>query len=258
MNNHGLKVCVVIPIYKNTFSREEELNVKNTINKFSGLKVFFIAPSDINTAYYTRMFNNIAFALFDKDYFKSIKDYNRLMLSKELYERFIEYDYMCICQPDVWIIKKTKDLLIIAEKGFDYYGAPWLKKKYLALLPHVPEKKWTNRLYKFVNFFYRRYPLVVGNGGFSLRKVDSTISLLERWKHQAADWFDNEDTFFSFIGKYKDDSFVLAPLDLAKHFSLETHSRRVITEEGIVPVGVHAYGKWYPNLKNEMGIKNDI
>ena len=101
------------------------------------------------------------------------------MLSAEFYERFLNSKYLLIYQLDAYVFKD--ELTAWCNRGFDYVGAPWTIKK-----------KYENPIYKPVlaikSFIYKlkgkpsRYAWLgnkVGNGGLSLRKVDTHLKAVQ-------------------------------------------------------------------------------
>lgn len=89
---------------------------------------------------------------FNEQYFDSVKSYNELMLSVDFYRSFREYQYMLIYQLDAFVFEDQLEYW--CNKGYDYIGAPWIKAN-------------------------KKFHPTCGNGGFSLRKIDSFIQLLE-------------------------------------------------------------------------------
>ena len=86
--------------------------------------------------------------------FKNIHGYNTLMLDPQFYRDFRNYEYMLICQLDAMIL--GDNLTSWTEKGYDYIGGPI-----------------------FAPGHYDSTDLAaVGNGGFCLRKVSSSIQAL--------------------------------------------------------------------------------
>jgi len=91
----------------------------------------------------------------------TIKDYNNLLVSKELYKK-IPTEIFLIFQTDSIICKTNKDL-INNFLEYDYVGAPWKKNK------------------------------TVGNGGLSLRKKSKMIEIIENCPYVNQP----EDVYFS-------------------------------------------------------------
>jgi hypothetical protein len=83
------------------------------------------------------------------------------MRSTELYRSFAEYSHLLIAQTDALVISDRLEGW--CEQGYSYIGAPW-----------------------FVGGSYPRRPLQflgVGNGGFSLRRIDDFLSVLSTPRH---------------------------------------------------------------------------
>ena len=110
---------------------------------------------------------------FSAEFFNGISKYNELLTSSFFYEKFVDSSHILICQLDCLVFRN--ELTLWAEKGFDYIAAPWFQK-YL----ETPEAGlWR-----------------VGNGGFSLRNVQSHLRVLNKRipkgffypKHGAEPW----------------------------------------------------------------------
>ncbi|GHV73371.1 hypothetical protein AGMMS49940_06730 [Spirochaetia bacterium] len=75
------------------------------------------------------------------------------MLSKQYYERFAGYEYMLIYQLDAYVF--SDQLVQWCDQRYDYIGAPWLDAQDTGENPAFQQ------------------PFSVGNGGFSLRRVQT-------------------------------------------------------------------------------------
>jgi len=240
------RIVVIIPIYKEQPSPEEQDAIRNNVAKLDQYDVCFVGPKGLNlNAYYKLCKKNIAFISFKKEFFKGISGYNRLLLSCDFYIKFSNYDYLYICQPDVWIIRDGNCLDSFIEDGYDYIGAPWIDAQYLRLIPTTNKFR---SIVKVINKCFPEYELFVGNGGFSLRKIGSCIRVIRDYRKI---WFHNEDIFFSYIGTYIDKEFKLPSVETAMRFSLEQCSKEICESKGIIPVGVHKYSIYYPDIKKQ-------
>jgi hypothetical protein len=85
--------------------------------------------------------------------------YNALLLLKNFYGRFIKYNYMLIYQLDAYVFRD--ELEYWCSQNYDFIGAPWITPQIITGDP----------------VFGNRFGVVVGNGGFSLRKIDAFIRL---------------------------------------------------------------------------------
>ena len=118
------KVCVVIPLYKDTLSASEEQSIIQGLDILDKHKKVFITADNYTLPDLLRNYSQLTF---DKNYFRDITGYNRLMLSREFYQKFSNYGFILIYQPDAWVFRD--ELLDWCNKNYDYIGAPWVKKK---------------------------------------------------------------------------------------------------------------------------------
>ena len=179
----------LIPIYLDRLSPIEEFSLKQSLNFIKPENAKFICPSYLDKSYYLSTFSQISFETYDDFYFKSIKGYNKLLLNKDFYANYLNYEFILILQTDAILIKDFFNEWTNA--GYDYVGAPWPNKFKLNL-------QWDG-------FAENNYQVesAVGNGGLSLRRVKSIISLIDEFP-QTTQYFVNstssEDLFFSTAG----------------------------------------------------------
>ena len=62
-------------------------------------------------------------AFFDQSYFSTPAGYNRLLLTTQFYEKFLDYDYILIYHLDALLFRD--ELTMWCGQGYDYIGAPW-------------------------------------------------------------------------------------------------------------------------------------
>lgn len=119
-----MDVCVIIPIYKDSFSENELISYNRTIEIFSERMIILVCPYKIEmfAESLCRKKINIKTEYFENKYFKGIIGYNRLLMSLNFYDRFTEYENILICQLDVFVIKDELDFWI--QQKFDNIGAP--------------------------------------------------------------------------------------------------------------------------------------
>ena len=192
---------------------------------------------------------------FPKRFFKGIPGYNRLMLSTSFYQAFEQYKYICICQPDVLILKDKNALEEIMNLEYDYIGAAWNPGVMCCIWDRrfdVFERTVTinRKIREIKHKIFKTYTLVVGNGGLSLRNVKACKNLLEEYKIYRFIWRENEDKFFACIGEYFAKGFRVADETIAQRFALE-HLAKTEMDKGNIPFGIHAYEKYYPNVMEE-------
>ncbi len=240
----------LIPVYKTKLPEDEIFAVNRYRKVLTKGDISFIAPEGLDITAYKEVFPEIGFVFFDPKYFKGIRGYNHLMLSVEFYRRFKAYEYLLIAQTDAVIWGDEDRIGEFIARGYDYYGAPW-----------IPERRiweWTfPKKRGFPGFFVRCCKkkgsgIVMGNGGFSLRKVDSCIRLIREYSFRKIYWFikRNEDIFFGVFGSDNHTDFRLADVECGMEFAAEYHLRERVLEKKI-PYAVHGWKKDFKDA-NEM------
>jgi hypothetical protein len=154
-----MRNVVIIPIYKTKPNWGENLSFNQCIKVFAQHVIVIVTYSELNISNYTNLFvgtgNEFKVEFFKKKYFKDLSGYNKLLLSKEFYQRFNGFEYMLIYQLDAWVFRDELDYW--CNRGYDYIGAPWFEK---CGLHENGNKLWA-----------------VGNGGFSLRRISSFLNI---------------------------------------------------------------------------------
>ncbi len=243
------QVAIVIPIYTTKLSENEWISLRQCAKTLNKHPIFIVAPNSIDLS----IINNKIFGLYEErfndDYFRSIADYNRLMLSEVFYRRFEKYKYILIHQTDAYVF--TDQLKKRCDLDYDYIGAPWtpVHSKYdkrfgrfilgTKLFFHKIRNKFSNK-----NLLYR-----VGNGGFSLRKVSKFIAIVTS-NQKKIDYYlinkgteFNEDVFFSYeMNKWKT-KITTPPYKEAIGFAFEQNPSLAFKHNNNkLPFGCHA---WY-------------
>jgi Protein of unknown function (DUF5672) len=230
--------AVVIPVYRERLSSDEEYSVRVSLSNLAGHDVFWIGPRSLDTSYYEENFPVRLLRRYDDAYFSSVEGYSRLLVQEKFYENFSNYEHVLICQTDAIVLRP--DLGKWLDGPFDYLGAPWPSGYSLQLqVPELPVKGPI------------RCNAFVGNGGLSLRRVESCISLIREFKSVSSEWASRghaEDLYFGFLGNLSR-RFVLPNVVTAAHFSHDIdpgYLQQLIGGE--VPLGVHAWGKYDRDL----------
>lgn len=199
------EVVVLIPLYRPTLTPDERISLRRTCQVLGGYPLVVVHPEGLCTGQISREFPSLAFERFADHYFRDIIGYNRLMLSEEFYGRFQgRYEYLLICQTDCYIFHDA--LSAWCRRGYDYVGAPYLRRPVYSW-PVVRQlvalrQAWMHARGRRTQF--DRY-LRVGNGGLSLRRVESHLRFLRenpglvarytRPEHRVH--LGNEDTFWA-------------------------------------------------------------
>ncbi len=228
------KVIVIIPVYKKSLNESELKSIKRTVAILSGHEICLLAPLGLDLTEYLNIYPQFKYVFFDKSYFNNIAGYNKLMMSPNFYAAFNGYDYLLICQLDVYVFEDQ--LSYWCKKGYDYIGAPWI-----SLPPRTGNKK------PLIDFS-RRMLNTVGNGGFSLRKIETHLRIAKRMSFFAKVFPKNEDFFWCYIipklFKYKRPSLKEA---LSFAFELSPSIAFMMNDEKL-PFAVHAWEKYEPEF----------
>jgi hypothetical protein len=233
---HQKDVAVVIPVYKETMTANEKISFEQCLSVLYRYPIVLLAPEGLNLDTYTSYTNHFIIQRFDTSFFQNIQGYNKLMLSKVFYERFLEYKYILIYQLDAFVFSDQLDDW--CSRGYDYVGAPWLDRcNYLFLLKKSPLRS----LFLLIS---GRLVNNVGNGGLSLRKVRTFFRLSSLFKRKALAWKSNEDYFWSYwLGFYP---FLKIPAyKEALSFSFELNPEKCfILNKYEYPFGCHAWERY--------------
>lgn len=258
-------VAIVIPTHKSSLSPEELISLKHLKRFLNKYDKYFVVPDNINTKDYKQ--KGFRFIKFPSKYFASTKTYNKLLFSEGFYQAFAGYKFILIHQLDVLVF--SDQLLKWCNSGYDYIAAPWFK----SVIGTLSHKKGL--------------PASGGNGGFSLKNIQTSLKVLKKVKKQVKrssnrDWVQkiwffwavitgkshkiwlnapidnypfNEDGFWSLEApKYLPD-YKVAPFKTALKFAFEKFPRKCFhINKRQLPFGCHAWEKydkdfWLPYIE---------
>lgn len=156
MSQKDKEVIIVVPIYKNNLNQFEMTSLDYGKQYLKKHYIIVISPQSLsNDEIFLDLIKKekLNVHYFENRFFDGLAGYNSLMLNLDFYKSFSDYRYMLIYQLDALVF--SNDLLKWVKKDYDYIGAPVLTNEY------PPSFNWR------------------GNGGFSLRKIETFISVLE-------------------------------------------------------------------------------
>lgn len=155
------RAAVLVPLYKESMTPAEEFSFRTTVAILSKHDIFVICPKRLS-GYLSSLKKtaHLAFGIeyFSERFFSGARAYSRLLMSVDFYRRFDQYEYILIVQTDALVF--SDQLNEWCDCNYSYVGAPWFKG---GAYPELP--------LSFVG---------VGNGGFSLRKVQDFLRVLSR------------------------------------------------------------------------------
>jgi hypothetical protein len=169
---------VVIPVYKTDLNDNEWLSLKRSLKVLARHPFAIACPHNLDLSPLDTVLGSVDYAVkrFDDDYFKGLSGYNQLMLSHAFYEAFADYEYILICQMDVFVFEDHLEHW--CSQDYDYIGAPWLASR----------QTFFNRLLLQINNAFKKrkktteHYFKVGNGGFSLRKTKAMLRAVQSRK----------------------------------------------------------------------------
>ena len=227
-----------------------------------------LVPEDLDTSILQEQFPGVGFTRVSNEWLgcRGIAGYNRMMLSREFYEMFTDYEYILICQTDAWIFRD--ELEQWCDAGYDYVAAPWPKRK-------IYDRPLIRHYLKIRKFFFRSQKRIirqqgfnkVGNGGLSLRRVDSFIAACHRHaevieifkQHQGTLY--NEDWFWSIIPRELN----YPTLEVALGFSFDIRPQMCYElSGGKLSFGCHGWYKkrniefWGPIIEKKSSMKDKM
>lgn len=223
------KVAVLIPLYQTQLNPKEAISLQRCLHILGKHPIIFIAPASLNLSFLNSYGIQPNTIRFNDAYFKSPKTYNHLLTSSIFYEALTHFEYILIYQLDAYVFEDH--LLEWCAKGYDYIGAPKLRKH------HVENR--TN------------CTPVLFNGGLSLRRVKPLLRYIKIYQFFFDAWLANEDAMFSFAQKRAIPFRFLLRLPTWKEalaFSIEQNPETSYQILGKLPFGCHAWERYNPNF----------
>jgi hypothetical protein len=220
------KLAIIgIPIYKKQLNELEKISLQQVCKILYKYPIVFIAADSLDFDYGIE-YHRFRVERFPEKYFQNTSSYSQLLLSEMFYQRFLKYKFLLIYQLDAFVFSDQLEKFCLMN--YDYIGAP------MGYVSHM--KKWEGW---------------IGNGGFSLRKINTIIRLLKDTKDMLNKyeeknlWKRLEDQFFSFCGRNRICNFKSAPVKDALRFSFDSDAKRCYyRNHKELPFGCHA---WYKN-----------
>ena len=247
-------VAILIPFYRNSLTEYEQISLSQCIKVLKKYDIIFFCPEGLTIQNIKKKYGISHIEWFERENFISTETYSRLLLTREFYQRFINYKFILIYQLDAFVFEDR--LLDWCDTNQDYIGAPWIGESWPdSVMPGAKKPLWANNSL-FQSLFFKKENLV-GNGGFSLRKVSRSISALKLLGRYASTWPTNEDIFWSIFVPNLLPFFKVPDMKTAASFSLELQPRKGFVLNGeVLPFGCHAWEKWdlefwRPHFKNQ-------
>lgn len=270
---HTVDVTVVIPIYRTSLEAYELKAFRRALEVLSCRDIAIVSPQGLDLSPLDDLLaGKCRVECFEPQYFAGREGYNRLMLSHEFYSRFRASRYVLVCQTDVLLFEDRLDDW--CNRGYDYVGAPWLPAPADVSGWNVPRRAfyevrrlWGRLLPGFhaINLKWR-----VGNGGFSLRRVDAMLAVLECHAEEVARVAAQshkvscfEDVFWGVeVNRRWPGTLNVPDAKTAAHFAVESHPDMAMRlTGGELPMGAHAFQRhrnivhWRQHLADDESVQ---
>ena len=176
------KCGIIIPLYKYDLYDYEIMSLKRIIKLYKDseqYKIMFLCDYNFDI---DKLLNKYAidefvysYYNFDKQFFKSKIEYNLLCLNLETYTNLIgTYEYLLIYQLDAYIFDDQLEYWI--NKDYDYIGGYEGVFGWHLIYDHL------NKIFNDENIRNNKN-IIIMNGGFSLRKVNYCIDVIQKLPH---------------------------------------------------------------------------
>jgi hypothetical protein len=147
-------VAVVVPMSNRPeLTSDEEISLRHLVHYLDKYDKYFVAPKGLQIN-----FPGFDTKYFDKKFFGSVAAHNKLMLSDTFYKRFNDYRFILNYHLDSLVF--SDQLTQWCEMDYDFVGPPWVKNQ---KAPYTDDPLYEGK---------------VGNGGFSLRKIESFLKVI--------------------------------------------------------------------------------
>jgi hypothetical protein len=243
------KAVIVVPIYKKEIADYEKTSLLQCIRILGkSYPITFITYKSLDLSQYKSIIPKelvVNFTFFEESYFNDIRGYNELMLSANFYSCFLEYEYILIHQLDAFVFKD--ELSYWCNKNYDYVGAPWINPgwheealNYIYITTGLLKKSKQK-----IKEYKKNNSLMVGNGGFSLRKVKSFYLISLSLRKKLRKWEKNEDVFWSIVAPVKFPFFKIPNISTARAFAFEMNPQeQYLLNKMNLPFGCHGFTKY--------------
>jgi glycosyltransferase involved in cell wall biosynthesis len=231
------KATVAIPIYAEQPENLEYASLQQCLNILGKHNIIFFGPEGLDISAYTKIAHergvNFLYEPFPRIYFASPSTYSKLLLDAVFYSHFCPSEYLLIYQLDCWVFRD--ELSAWCATGYDYIGAPWFED-----YADADDKGG------FIE--------PSGNGGFSLRKIDTFVkslralhtSVLAGKLNEYAGMLncEFEDRIVVELFPKVYSAFSVASINEAMRFSFEVLPERLYALTGKLPFGCHGFAKY--------------
>ena len=192
-------VAVVVPMSSRVeLTPEEEISIRHLLHFLGKYDKYLVVPKTLQVK-----FPGFGTKRFDDKFFGSAAAHSKLLLSPIFYKAFIDYQFILIYHLDALVF--SDQLAQWCEMDFDFIGPPWIKHEEA---PYAGNPTYEGK---------------VGNGGFSLRKIESFLKVI----YSPVYYIDPSEYWHIFYdSKPKYMQYLNLPEKILKRFKIFNNARR--------------------------------
>lgn len=243
---------ILTPIYRPQLDDVECSLVRHSLNATTH-DYIFLAPEGLDTYYYRRTFPDVEIRTVEPWFLTGVRPYNYWLTSAEFYEPWKNWEWILLCQTDAVLLHEPFARLSQSSVMWDYLGAPWDPPvRTITIGSRILVRSGTgeNRGPVWVGVVGSRHD--VGNGGLSLRRVESftrSARELEGSLSRAVREHIHEDVIWATFGKRSGIS--IAPKGIAASTFLELTQKQLGEKTVQLPdvAGFHGVTHWPLHLR---------
>ena len=243
------QVTVIIPIHLEEPSELEKVSLSQTLAMLHKFPITFQAKEGLNTKWYEDFCKGKAEIHFERFKWSGFQQYTELVMSREFYARFRDYEYMLICHLDAFVFRDELDQW--CQAGYDYIGSVI----YNTAWEHLPSR--------FGKLMGLSKPEYYSNGGFGLRKIETFYNMSSifpnkikfyLWYKTVRKKFFQDDIFLSQLYPKLASQFKVPPRAIAQKFGAayenwEEKDLPFVKDDGSnLPFGIHGWFAYHPDF----------
>jgi hypothetical protein len=228
-------VAVLVPLStRPELTPDEQISLRHLRHYLGGYDKYMVLPQSLDVQY-----DDFQLQRFDDSFFGSVRAHNRLLVSPHFYKTFSDYEYIFIHHLDSIVLSDR--LSQWCEQGWDFIAPPWIK-------------------YEGAPYEGLGIDNHCGNGGFSLRQVQSLLRVLRSLncprptleyiyritgRRKRIEDKRGEDVFWGTVAAQINPAFRVAPFKEALKYAFECNPRLCLeTNNGQLPFGGHAWPRY--------------
>jgi Protein of unknown function (DUF5672) len=157
-------VVILIIAHKSQINEFEKISLQQCYKVLGHYPIRLICPRGLDISCYQEIVPKVQVEYIDPRWQSTYENFNRLKVAPLLYRKFRRYEFILFYELDAFVFRD--ELEYWCSQNYDYIGAPWFSGYDEAeeILPFSG----------------------VGNGGFSLRKVESSLRALYSFSYIAS------------------------------------------------------------------------